>query len=287
MIEYARTRGATRIVVGAPRRGGWRALLRPPTSVQLVRKGAGYDVSVIARQRPEASAPRKDIVTPREIRWRRYWAAVAISGLCTALAALMFPYFDLTNLVMVYLLGATIAALKLGRGPASVTAIANVATFDFFFVRPRFTMAVSDVQYLVTFAVMLIVALTIATLVANVRAQTRVAGARERRTSLLYAMSRELVATRTLPGLARVAVRHVAESFDSEAAVLLPDSSDQLHNALPVPITAAAPGADLSVARWVYDHGRPAGLGTDVRPQPDDAVVPDHASVICRRVAIK
>jgi two-component system sensor histidine kinase KdpD len=267
LIEYARTRGVTRIVVGAPRRSGWHALWRPPTSVQLVRKGSGYDVSVIARQQTVASAPRKDIVTPREIRWSRYWAAVAISGLCTVLASLMYPYFDLTNLVMVYLLGATIAALRLGRGPASVTAIVNVAAFDFFFVRPRFTMAVSDVQYVVTFAVMLIVALTIATLVANVRAQTRVAGARERRTALLYAMSRELVATRTLDSLARVAARHVAESFNSEVAVLVPGADGQLRDArvLSAAVTEALQ-PDISVAGWVFDHGRAAGLGTDTLP---------------------
>ncbi len=125
----------------------------------------------------------------------------------------MFPYFELTNLVMVYLLGATIAALRLGRGPASLTAIVNVVAFDFFFVPPRFTFAVADFQYVVTFAVMLIVALIIANLVASVRAQTRVAGARERRTALLYEMSRELAATRQLDNIARVAVKHVAETF--------------------------------------------------------------------------
>ena len=99
----------------------------------------------------------------------------------------------------------------------------NVAAFDFFFVSPRLTFAVGDVQYLLTFFVMLLVALMIATLMANVRQQTRVAGARERRTALLYAMSRVLAATRDFESMARVAVRHVAEVFDAEVVVLLPD----------------------------------------------------------------
>src|SRR5665811_2345472 len=115
--------------------------------------------------------------------------------LCTGVAELMYPYFELTNLVMVYLLGATIAGLRLGRGPATLTSVANVVALDFFFVPPRFSFAVTDFEYIITFAVMLVVALVIANLVANVRAQTRVAGARERRTSLLYGMSRELAAT--------------------------------------------------------------------------------------------
>ena len=84
-----------------------------------------------------------------------------------------------------------------------VSAIANVAAFDFFFVPPRYTFAVLDVQYVVTFAVMLVVTLVIANLMASVRQQTRVAGARERRTALLYAMSRELAATRGIASMAQ------------------------------------------------------------------------------------
>ena len=49
------------------------------------------------------------------------------------------------------------------------------------------TLATQLTSWGLTFAVMLGMALVIANLVANVRAQTRVAGARERRTSLLYA----------------------------------------------------------------------------------------------------
>ena len=178
----------------------------------------------------------------------------------------MYPYFALSNLVMVYLLGATIAALRLGRGPASAAAVANTLAFDFFFVPPRFSFAVTDFQYVVTFGVMLAVALIIATLVANVRAQTRVAGARERRTALLYAMSRELAATRSLEDLARVAVKHVAETFASRAVVLVPDAGGRLRHPKSLPIVGSLLGADLSVAQWVYDKAAPAGLGTDTLP---------------------
>jgi two-component system, OmpR family, sensor histidine kinase KdpD len=124
---------------------------------------------------------------------------------------------------------------------------------------------------------MLVLALVIANLVANVRAQTRVAGARERRTSLLYAMSRELAATRAFDNLTRVAVKHVAETFSGRAAVLLPDSRGRLQG----PRTtdpATLEGPDLSVAQWVFDHGRPAGLGTDTLPAATAQYLPLNAT---------
>ena len=267
LIDYARLRNVTRVVVGQGVGRGWRTWVGRSTAAELVRLGRELDVSVIAR-RDTQSAPMADAVkasTP-PVRWDRYGVALAISGSCTGIAALMYPYFELTNLVMVYLFGATLAALRLGRGPASLAAFVNVAAFDFCFVPPRFSFAVSDFQYLVTFAVMLGMALIIANLVANVRAQTRVAGARERRTSLLYAMSRELVATRSFGSLARIAIKHVAETFASHAVVLVPAADGRLAHPELAPMAGSLEHADLSVAQWVFDHGRPAGLGTDTLP---------------------
>jgi two-component system sensor histidine kinase KdpD len=266
LAEYARLRNITRIVVGEPRRRGWRALLAPSTAAKLVRYGQGLDVSIIARRDSPRQAEAPEQSGPRNVTWPRYWAAALVSLLCTGVAELMYPYFELTNLVMVYLLGATIAALRLGSGPATLTAFVNVMAFDFFFVPPRLTFAVSDLQYVVTFAVMLVVALVIASLVASVRAQTRVAGARERRTALLYAMSRELAATRQRENIARVAVKHVAETFSGHAVVLVPDPTGRLLHPSAAPLPESLRSADLSVAQWVYDHGRPAGLGTDTLP---------------------
>jgi two-component system, OmpR family, sensor histidine kinase KdpD len=268
VTEYARLRNIARIVVGEPRRLGWQSLLRPSTATKLVRAHGGFDVSVIARREPavRGNPSRAGPNGPREMQWGPYWAAVAISAACTGTAAVMYPYFALTNLVMIYLLGATIAALRLGQGPAILAAIVNVVAFDFFFVPPRYSFAVSDFQYVVTFGVMLAVALTIATLMANVRAQTRVAGARERRTWLLYAMSRELAATRTLENLARVAIKHVAETFASRVVVLVPESRGRLRYPPGPPGPDALKGADLSIAQWVFDHSAPAGLGTDTLP---------------------
>jgi two-component system sensor histidine kinase KdpD len=267
LAEYALLRNVTRIVVGEPRRFGMKALFRPSTATKLVRAGGGFDVSVIARRpTPPDESSRSETLASRGSHWPSYWTAIGISAACTALAAVMYSYFSLTNLVMVYLLGATIIALKLGRGPASVAAVVNVLAFDFFFVPPRYSFAVEDFQYVVTFGVMLTVALIIATLVANVRAQTRVAGTRERRTALLYAMSRELVLTRSLEDLARVAVKHVAETFASRTVVLVSDASGRLRYPTMSPTAGSLQGADLSIAQWVYDNSTPAGLGTDTLP---------------------
>jgi two-component system, OmpR family, sensor histidine kinase KdpD len=279
LLEYAQTRNATRVIVGAPKARGWRRWLRPSTPQQLIRNARTFDVITIAiaeervlHRKPSTRALPEEGV--RAIRWERFAWALATTAICTGVAFAIYPRFELSNLIMVYLLGVTVAGLRFGRAPALLTAAMNVLAFDFFFVPPRYSFAISDAQYLVTFAVMLTIALVIANLMASVRQQTRVAGARERRTALLYAMSRELVATRGIESLARVAVSHVAEVFQCQAVVLLPKGAGTLAYPRDPPLEMSLRGADLAVAQWVADHGRQAGLGTDTLPAASALYVP-------------
>src|SRR5437660_1201382 len=111
----------------------------------------------------------------RRARLRDYGFATAMVVGSTAVAFVMFPFFEQTNLVMVYLLGTLWVAARGQRGPAALSALLSVLCFDFFFVPPRFTFSVADVQYLWTFAVMFIVAMIISHLTIRLREEAEAA----------------------------------------------------------------------------------------------------------------
>jgi two-component system, OmpR family, sensor histidine kinase KdpD len=182
----------------------------------------------------------------------RYLRGLGISALCTAVAYPLYPFFDPVNIVMVYLLGATVAGLRLGRGPAALTAIVNTATFDFFYVPPRYSFYVSETQYLFTLAVMLGVAFVIANLMVNVQRQTEAAAKREGRTAVLYALSRELAGAADATTIANIAARHVAASLEGLAIVLLPDEKKKL--SVQGRSDPRGPLVDASAALWAFDH---------------------------------
>ena len=153
-----------------------------------------------------------------------YAQAVAAVALATGLSWLMFPFFELANLIMTYLLAVVVIATRHGRGPSVIASVMSVAAFDFFFVPPYLTFAVADTQYLLTFAVMLVVGLVISGLTVRIRLQAEVARQREERTAALYAMSRELAEAGAVDDLVATAARHITEVFGAEVAVLLPDA---------------------------------------------------------------
>lgn len=92
---------------------------------------------------------------------------------CTLAGLAMRPRFDLVNIAMVYLLAVVYVALRHSRGAAIATAVLSVGAFDFLFVPPEGTFAVGDAQYLLTFAIMLAVALVISNLTQSIRRQSR------------------------------------------------------------------------------------------------------------------
>jgi two-component system sensor histidine kinase KdpD len=169
-------------------------------------------------------------------------------------------------------------SLRTGRGPSVLASVLSVAAFDFFFVPPRFTFAVSDSQYLLTFAVMLIVALVVSGLTVSIRAQAESARERERRTSALYAMSRELAGTRGLTELLGVALRHVVDVFGGRMAILLPDGTGRLEPRVSLLAPFHLDPNDIAVAQWAFEHAQAAGMGTDNLPGAQMLFVPLLAS---------
>ncbi len=273
ILRYARQRNVTKIVVGKPRRSRWRELLFGSVVDDLVRASAEIDVYVISGEQERVTAPVRQAVQLTS-GWFAYLKGISVVVACTCLANVVTPHLELSNLIMLYLLGVMVVALCCGRGPSIVASVLSVAAFDFFFVQPYLTFAVANVQYLVTFAVMLIVAIVISTLTVQIRAQADVAGQRERRTAALYAMTRELASTRGLNNLLGVAIHHSNDVFESETAILLPNRQGQLQ--MPDgPIFAGADnGRELGVAQWVYAHKQMAGLNTDTLPNTSAIYLP-------------
>jgi two-component system sensor histidine kinase KdpD len=167
---------------------------------------------------------------------------------------------------MIYLLGIILVSLRFGYGPSVCAAVLSVLMLDFFFVPPYLSFAVSDFQHVVTFGVMFVVAVVISNLTQRVRLQADSARYRERRTSMLYSMSRELAATRATRNLAAVAVEHVHEVFEAKVALFLEGIDGRLENLASGDAAYVPTDKERDVLDWVWSHEKPAGLTTDTLP---------------------
>jgi two-component system sensor histidine kinase KdpD len=273
LVAFARDRNVSKIVVGKTAYSRWREALRGSFVNNLIRLSGDIDIYVIrgdadtvgtarARQSLGALGDRRSGFIP-------YVGALGLVVACTLIGRLVFGQLELANIAMLYLAGVVVAAVWLGRGPSVIAAVAGVGAFDFFFVPPRHTFAVSDVQYVLTFVVMLVVGLLIANLTTRLRALADTARERERRTALLYAMSRDLASSASAREIAIAGARHAHDAFACDTAVLVPGPASQ-PSAIDALAVAGSPDwldeRERGVARWAYDHARPAGVGTQALP---------------------
>jgi two-component system sensor histidine kinase KdpD len=270
ILAYARAHNATKIVVGKPTHSRWRDKLFGSTLDRLVRGSGEIDVYIITGDVAEPSrapAPRAAHPSAPDEYLRAGLVVVACAGVSFPLFALL----SVTDVAMIFLLGVVFVASRYGRGPSVLASVLSILSFDFLFVPPRFTFAVSDARYILTFAVMLAAALVASHLTLRIRAQAQTARDRERRTGAVYAMSRELAAARTPADLIAIATRHLADTFSAEMHILMPDAARRLE-------TGSLDEKERSVAQWVLDHGRRAGAGTDTLPSASGLYVPLAAS---------
>ena len=274
ILRYAREHNLGKIVIG--RRSHRRWFNRDTFADKLAQRAPDLDLLIVALDDKPTALPAR---TPDNRAFSDKWriqlrgclVAVLLCALITFVASQWLPGFDAANLVMIYLLGVVLVALFYGRWPSVLATVINVISFDLFFIAPRGTLAVSDVQYVLTFAVMLAVGLLIGNLTAGVRYQARIARYREQRTRHLYEMSKALAVGRTPQDIVQTSQQFIHSTFNARSLILLPDREGKL--CPPTPVSGMTPW-DEAIVRWSFDKGQPAGAGTDTLPGVPYQILP-------------
>ncbi len=293
LLGYARSRNVSKLVIGKTSRRGWRLRLTVPLAERLTVLAGDVDIYVVGYEAQSRRARADEVMDyqslepehKRKARLHGYLIAAAVCAFTTAVTTPLARHLDLTNIIMLYLLSVVLVAFRFGRGPGILSSVLSVAAFDFIFVPPRLTFAVADVQYLLTFAVMLAVALVISNLASDMRYQARIATLRERRARALYEMGRELGGALQAEQVVEIANRHLQGIFQANTAILLPTLEEKI--VMPPPPAGMAAHdmvLDGAIAQWVFDHQQAAGFGTDTLSGSPTYYLPLKAPVRTRGV---
>lgn len=282
IVNYARSHNFSRIVLGRDH-SNWpwqtahlKRIAHYAPDIDLIETGHGDSSETSASKNvAERRSVLDETTSGQKARhWPYIWTVVAC--IFTALIATpLMPHLDLANIVMLFLLTEVLIAVRFGRGPAVLAAFLSVAVFDFFFVSPRFSFAVSDVQYLVTFCVLLVVGLIVGQLTSGLRFQAKIAAHREGRARALYEFARELSGALQTEQIFEITQSFIQRTFRAKAILLLPDNAARLsppaHSKSGDDTTKgknskSAAELDIGIAQWAFDRATPAGMGTDTLP---------------------
>jgi two-component system sensor histidine kinase KdpD len=296
IIAHARKNNLSKLVIGRdPVRRLWPwqrssgqklAMLAPDIDLIEIGRAAIPDKESGREHAQMPVLPDVESSARRNAKRLRYlWAAIACVGV-TLLSMPLAARFDRSNIVAVFILTVVLVGVRLGRGPAALAAVLSVCSFDFFFVPPRFSFVVSDVQYLLTFFIMLAVGLIAGQLTAGLRFQARVASHREERAGSLYEIARDLSGAVQVEQVVKISDESIQRTFRASAALLLPDPSGRLMSTphADAKRADAALPVEIGTAQWAFDRGQPAGFGTDTLPGSEVLYIPLRAPTQARGV---
>jgi two-component system, OmpR family, sensor histidine kinase KdpD len=261
VLDYARKHNITRIVIGKTLRPRWQEFLFGSVVDQLIHNSGHIDVYVISSEEknqpsPENAEPMLPVALPMD-----YVRSLVLVALITLVGWLIKPIISPVNIIMLYLLGVVVIAFRRGLKPAIFTAVVGVLAFDFFFIPPFFTFRVSDTEYLITFAGMIITGGMISLLVTRSREHAEAVQIREKETATLYALSQDLTVAGDTDSIIRAAARHVQDIFHWDVTFLLPDGDHLVEHSTSSGLILDAD--EMAVAMWAFRHGAVAGYDTD------------------------
>ncbi len=260
ILTLARHNNVTKILVGKPLRSRWYELLRGGSVIdQIIHASGKIDVYVVSEE-----AQQRTISTParaQRVRWESYLKSVLLVSVVTVVSLPVYGRLEPTNLVMFFLAAVVISALWFGRGPSILASVLSVVAFDFFFVHPRYSIAVNDTEYVLTFIGLLAVGLIISSSASLLRDQVDQLRQRESNARAVNALSKELTAAVNLDSVLQVVIRVLGQTFKRDVIILLPEGSNLNEK-------AATKGFSIDdnekgIALWAYHNGQPAGRGTD------------------------
>jgi two-component system sensor histidine kinase KdpD len=257
IARYAQSHNVTKIVMGKPRRFG----LFPSLARQILVRTRDIDVFLFAGKSEQPLPEKKfGIVSPLNF---------VISAVAVILGSLFgFLLRDILgpiNLLFLMLLPVVTIAIFLGRGPSIFAAVLSVLIFDYFFIPPYFTFAVSDVRYFLSYLMFIAFAFVISNLASNLQYKVQQLQQSESRNTTLYELSNDLVTARSIEHVLHLMIQHTRQIFPCEMAVFLPEN-------MQVSVGASTDGfqinpKELSIASWVLNNDEPAGMGTDTLPE--------------------
>ncbi len=305
VVRYARRHNITKVVLGRTAPGGLRRLRLSLSGLLSRLLAPGWiwhrhsfadllaancpEIDVIRIAAPPLPAPARSAATaragerePRGVsRLPAYLWALVYCGAAAALSSLAFPVLHQTNIVMLFLLAVIGVALRHGRGPAALASLVSVGLFDFLFVQPLWSFAISDIQYALTFLVLLAAGLVVGQLTAGLRLQAETSVRREAEAHGLYEFARELSSALQPEQIVEATSSYVRAAFDTHCVLYVLDTADRL---LPAAPADASTGLEPALAQWAYDHGQPAGAGTATLSTSAFYYLPLQASMRTRGV---
>ncbi len=271
IIDYAKKNNVTKIIAGKPSKSRWIEWFYGSLVDELIRLSGPIDVYVITGD--EAAGEARQATGQKNYKdWKSYLYGLIGPVLTTAVIWPIEGLLSVDNILILYVISVVLTGVAYGRSVAVASALLSFIFYSVFFAPIRAMFLVDDYNDVIRLILLVLMALFAGSQTSMLHAQARFFRKKERMTSALYAMSKELAATREKAGLLTIITRHLEQSFDGMALLWMGSSPEKMERMSYLELTPDV--KEEMVAHWVFKHHEPAGIGTNTMPSARGYYVP-------------
>lgn len=274
ILDYARRRNASRILLGRPRpRPWWRRIGRQNVARAVTEAGRDFEVTVV-------SDPQRTPTPPAVRHWSvdrdpRAYAKATLTVIAASLLALSADrIFPVTSLSLIFMTGVIVVAVRQGLWPSLYASCLSFLTYNFFFTDPRNTFLVIRQDQIMTLLLFLIASGLTGNLAARLRDRALAQSDIAMRTNLLYDFARQVAGAGSAVEVLRAAATHVGAALGCDTVVMRPGPLGRPVIEVAEPPRDTLALRDASAADYAWTRGEEAGRGSGTLPASDWLFLP-------------
>lgn len=256
LLDHAAHNNVSTLVLGRTRERPLARMLNRTLTQQLIQHGAHYEITIISTPRARARARRDRLLAPVPGHAPELAQAVLACALACLVAWVAERWVGMADLSMVFIVAVVLVAARTRASAAVLAAGLCFLAYNFLFIAPRFTFAISARQGVITVFLFLAAALVAGRLASRLRMQVIALRAANRHAHARQQLGRQLSSAASNEAVANAGRQALEQALDAPAWLRI--GSDVTASG------SAVPGdTDLAAADWSQRHGQPSGRYTD------------------------
>ncbi len=258
MLNYAINHNVTKIVLGKPRKI---KVFHRSIFEKILLEAEGIDVYLLDFRMNTNVIPKKLFKNLKSSRkpLNILWGILIIAfGMLSAF--LLKDYLSSSDLMFSILGSLILIALFLGPITSIISSIISVIIFDYLFIPPYFSFAVSDFHYFLSFVVYVLITLLISILATRLKNKIDLLKKSELKSNVLYELSNSLITAQNLEEILSIIINHTRRLFPFEMAIFI--EKDGKPN-----LSAETDGFKINseingIVLWSFVNKKPVGYST-------------------------
>jgi len=261
IIRYIKSHNINKIIIGKPKKF---PIFRGSIFRKIAQNTKYVDIFILDPPIAEAelfNTSKKRISLPKLYLPKIYniFIGLFLVFLATFIGLQFRNFLNQLNLVFLFLLALSLAALMLDTYSTIFATLVSIFVFDYFFVPPYYSFAISDINYFLSYPVFALMIVFINLLSIRLKRNLKQLQKSEEKSNVLFELSRKLLRINSKEECISITIRYV-KMFVEDMAIFL-KAKDSIH------MEALTKNIDINdrvktIVQWCIKNKKPAGFST-------------------------